>query len=75
MPSENASAKMVTLFSIHAYGEEYKMAAKVTIKHGNECHMFNLSYKSTTQVEQVLSVFVCSFDVGSCKFGAKMSGP
>jgi len=45
--SENASTKMVTLFVEH--GEKYRMAAivKVTIKRGNECHMFNLSYKST----------------------------
>jgi len=44
--SENASTKMVTLF---VHGEKYRMAAivKVTIKRGNECHMFNLSYKST----------------------------
>lgn len=44
--SENASTKTVTLF---VYGEKYKTAAivKVTIKRGNECHMFNLSYKST----------------------------
>jgi len=68
-------------YTTFVHGEKYKMVVKVMIKSGNECHPFNLSYKSA-QVEQVLSdsVLVCSSQcefqcVDSCKFGAKMSGP
>lgn len=50
MLSENARYENgYAILHTRAYGEKYQMAAivKVTIKRGNECHMFNLSYKST----------------------------